>query len=28
MGEVKTPRQHILETKLIIRGSADKKENP
>ncbi len=27
-GEVKAPQQYILETRLIIRGSADKKENP
>jgi len=28
MGKVKTPQQYILETKLMIRGSTDKKENP
>jgi len=27
-GEINTPRQCILETKLMIRGSTDKKENP
>jgi len=28
MGKVETPQQYILETKLMIRGSTDKKENP